>query len=213
MHDLPWAKARDMLAVNVTAVVHLTTLVLAEMRERDSGHIVNISSISGSIPSQGVAPYCATKSFVDAFSDALYRELRDTHVRVSTVRPGAVKGTGFYEFAAPLRVLANRLGTTPEGVAWSVWRLLLRPRKTVWVPAALGVVRWFEFCCGWLIDRVGPLLLRRRAARAALVEVDLPGSGRAGGSGDRHGTTQSGTPSPGPMKQCDCSKSGTDVVD
>ena len=97
---------------------------------------------------------------------------------VSTVRPGAGKGTGFYESAVPLRGLVNRLGTTPEGVAESAWRLLLRPRKTVWVPAALGIVRWFEFYYGWLIDRIGLLLLRPQAVRAALVEVDLPGSDR-----------------------------------
>jgi short-subunit dehydrogenase len=165
--DLPWTEGGDMVELNVTAVAHLTSLILPEMKERDSGHIVNVSSIGGSIPSQGVVLYCATKSFVDALGDGLYRELRGTNVHVGTVRPGLVKGTEFYQSAGALRILVDHLGTTPQQVAASVWRMLRRPRKVAYVPATLRIVGWFEFYFGWLIDRLGPLLLRHQIGRAA----------------------------------------------
>jgi short-subunit dehydrogenase len=174
--DLPWPEASDMVALNVTAVAHLTSMILPDMQARNRGYIVNISSIGGSIPSQGVVLYCSTKSFVNALSDGLYRELRGTNVHVGTVRPGPVKGTEFYQSAGALQVLVDRLGTTPQQVADGVWRMLQRPRKAIYVPATARVVPWFEFYFGWLIDRLGPALLRRSPGRG-----DSAGTADSGG--------------------------------
>jgi UDP-glucose 4-epimerase len=169
--DMPWSLAWQMLQVNISAVVRFTLLFLADMKARNSGHIVNIGSIAGSLPSQGVALYSATKSFVDAFTTALYRELRGTDVHISVVRPGAV-ATGFFERAssqlAALRMPARRLGVKPEAVANRTWTLLRRPARVAYVPRVLGFIPWVELCLGWLIDRIGPLLLRRQSRPAAV---------------------------------------------
>ncbi|NLF01057.1 MAG: SDR family oxidoreductase [Anaerolineales bacterium] len=164
--DLPWDTARAMVEVNVAAVVHLTSLALSEMAPRGSGHIVNISSVAGSIPSQGVVLYGATKAFLDSFSEGLYRELQGSGVTVSSVRPGPVQGTEFYENGAALRGLVARFGTTDDKVADRVWRLLQKPRKTVYVPTLLAITPTIERYFGWVIDRLGPLLLRRQASRS-----------------------------------------------
>ena len=84
--DMPWTIASEILQVNVAAAVHFTLLFLKKMRSLGSGHIINIGSISGSLPSQGVALYGATKSFLDNFTTALYRELTGTRLHVSVVR-------------------------------------------------------------------------------------------------------------------------------
>jgi UDP-glucose 4-epimerase len=164
--EMPWVLAWQMLQVNVSAVVRFTLLLLRDMKTRNSGHIVNIGSIAGSLPSQGVALYSATKSFVDAFTTALYRELRGTRVHISVVRAGAV-ATGFFDRAssqlAALRMPARRFGVKPEAVANRVWALLRRPARVAYVPRVLGFVPWVELCFGWLIDRLGPLLLRRQS--------------------------------------------------
>ena len=164
--EMPWALAWQMLQVNVSAVVRFTLLLLRDMKTRNSGHIVNIGSIAGSLPSQGVALYSATKSFVDAFTTALYRELQGTRVHISVVRAGAV-ATGFFDRAssqlAALRMPARRFGVKPEAVANRVWALLRRPARVAYVPRVLGFVPWVELCFGWLIDRLGPLLLRRQS--------------------------------------------------
>jgi short-subunit dehydrogenase len=155
-----------MLQVNVSAVVRFTLLLLRDMKARNSGHVVNIGSIAGSLPSQGVALYSATKSFVDAFTTALYRELQGTRVHISVVRAGAV-ATGFFDRAssqlAALRMPARRFGVKPEVVANRVWALLRRPARVAYVPRMLGFIPWVELCFGWLIDRLGPLLLRRQS--------------------------------------------------
>jgi short-subunit dehydrogenase len=161
--DMPWSLAWQMLQLNVSAVVRFTLLFLADMKERGKGHIINVGSIAGSLPSQGIALYGATKSFVDAFTTALHRELRGTKVRISVVRPGAV-ATGFFKKAsaqlAALRMPGGRLSVKPEAVANRIWQLLKRPARVAYVPGLLIIIPWIELCFGWLIDRLGPLLLR-----------------------------------------------------
>ncbi len=164
--DMPWEIATEMLQVNIAAVVHFTLMFLRGMRERNRGHIINVGSISGGLPSQGVALYGATKSFLDNFTTSLYRELRGSRVCVSVVRAGPVI-TEFCQRAAGRTggspVPTERIGVTPEKIAESIWGLLQRPRRVIYIPRWLVVTPWIETSFGWLIDRIGPLLLRRQA--------------------------------------------------
>jgi hypothetical protein len=48
-------------------------------------------------------------------------------------------------------------------VADAILRLLARPRHAAWVPGGLRIMPWVEFSFGWILDRLGPLLLRRRS--------------------------------------------------
>jgi short-subunit dehydrogenase len=160
---MSWKTAREIIQVNVEAAVQLSLSFLERMLLRDAGHIINVGSISGSIPSQGIAVYGATKSFLDNFTTALYRELQGSHVHVSIVRAGPVR-TEFGEAALAKpnggHVPTEHAGVTPERVAADVWKLLLRPRRVVYIPGWLRVVPWLEMSFGYLIDRVGPLLLK-----------------------------------------------------
>jgi uncharacterized protein len=166
--DMPWKTASEILQVNVNAAVHFTLLFLQKMRSKGSGHIINIGSISGSLPSQGVAVYGATKSFLDNFTTALYRELTGTRLHVSVVRAGPVL-TDFCDTAASLEgglhLPTERMGVSAETIANQVWNLLEHPRRVVYVPYWLALTPIVEHTFGWLIDRLGPLLLRRERNR------------------------------------------------
>jgi short-subunit dehydrogenase len=121
---MPWNTARQMIEVNIASLTRLTLMFLSEMKERGVGHIINIGSIAGSIPSQGVALYSATKAFVDALTTSLYRELTGTNVKVSVVRAGAV-ATPFYDVASKdpssPRIPGEWFAIKPETVADRVW--------------------------------------------------------------------------------------------
>jgi short-subunit dehydrogenase len=166
--DMPWTIASEILHVNIEAVVHFTLLCLKKMRSIGSGHIINVGSISGSLPSQGVAVYGATKSFLDNFTTALYRELTGTPLHVSVVRAGPV----FTEFDhavaqlnGGLHLPTERIGVSAEAVAERIWRLLEHPRRVIYVPAWLAITPFVEGAFGWIIDRLGPLLLRAASRR------------------------------------------------
>ena len=166
--DMPWKTAWQILQVNVEAVVQLTLEFLRTMRQRNTGHIINVGSISGSLPSQGVAIYGATKSFLDNFTTALYRELTGTHVHVSVVRAGPVR-TEFGETALSQEngghIPTEHVGLSADYVAWRIWKLMLHPRRVIYVPGWLRVVPWTELTFGWIIDRLGPLLLKKNGNR------------------------------------------------
>lgn len=162
--QMPWEIALEMLQVNVAAVMHLTRLFLPGMQARRSGHIINVGSISGSLPNQGIAIYSASKSFLDAFTTSLYRELFGGPLRVSVVRAGPVTSE-FYQNARErpggLPVPAERFAVSAEQVARSIGNLLQHPRRVVYVPGVLRLAPWLEILFGWVIDRLGPLLLKR----------------------------------------------------
>jgi uncharacterized protein len=79
-----------MLDVNVRAMHILMRLFLDDMLKRDSGRILNVSSLSGWLPVPGLAAYSAGKSYILNLSEAVNYELTtmDTKVRVSVVTPG-----------------------------------------------------------------------------------------------------------------------------
>jgi short-subunit dehydrogenase len=151
----------DLLAVNLSATVHLTSLVLPEMLDAGGGAVINIGSVSSNLAAPGNVIYGATKTFVAMFSAGLYRELRHTGVRVGVVHAGPVQ-TDFYAAAATRsgrRPPGERFAVPADRVATAVVGLLRRPHRQVYVPGWLRMTAGLETWAGWLLDRVRPRLL------------------------------------------------------
>jgi short-subunit dehydrogenase len=94
--EAPLARELSMVTVNVTALVHLTGLLLPAMIARKSGRILNLGSTAGFVPGPFMAGYYASKAFVNSFTEALSFELRGTGVTATVSCPGATAT----EFAA-----------------------------------------------------------------------------------------------------------------
>jgi 3-oxoacyl-[acyl-carrier protein] reductase len=86
-----WARVID---TNLTGVFNACHAAIPHMRRRGGGFIVNISSLAGKNAFAKAAAYCASKSGLNAFSEALMQEVRYDGIRVSYVMPGSV-ATGF----------------------------------------------------------------------------------------------------------------------
>jgi NAD(P)-dependent dehydrogenase (short-subunit alcohol dehydrogenase family) len=86
-----WAEVID---TNLTGVFYACHAAIPEMRRRGGGFIINISSLAGKNAFPSAAAYCASKSGLNAFSEALMQEVRYDNIRVSYVMPGSV-ATGF----------------------------------------------------------------------------------------------------------------------
>jgi 3-oxoacyl-[acyl-carrier protein] reductase len=92
--ELPHDEWHRIIGINLTGVFNCCKAAIPHLRARGGGWIVNISSLSSTGPFPGGAAYVASKAGVNAFSDALMQELRDHHIRVTTILPGSV-ATGF----------------------------------------------------------------------------------------------------------------------
>jgi short-subunit dehydrogenase len=82
--------------VNLIAVMDLTWLVLPGMLERRRGHVVNLASLAGKIPSVFLATYAATKHGVVGFTHSLRAEYADEPVSFSAICPAFVADVGMY---------------------------------------------------------------------------------------------------------------------
>jgi short-subunit dehydrogenase len=161
--EMTWETIHEMLAVNVEATLHLTRLFLPLMQARRCGQIIIMSSIVGSIPSQGTAMYSASKAFLDAFTTAVYRETRGSGVEISLVRPGAVKTDFFTTAAQQENGRCNPVegsGVSVDYLVRCLWRLIQHPRRVMHIPAWVGLAPLFELTTGWLQDLIGPVHLK-----------------------------------------------------
>jgi short-subunit dehydrogenase len=77
-----------MFQTNIYGLIRVTRAFLPHFRQRRSGHIFNLSSISGLIGSSGWGFYNATKFAVEGFSEALAEEVKPLGVHVTVVEPG-----------------------------------------------------------------------------------------------------------------------------
>jgi 3-oxoacyl-[acyl-carrier protein] reductase len=129
-----WA---EVIETNLSGVFNASHAALPRLRERGGGFIINISSLASKSAFAGGAAYCASKSGLNAFSEALMQEVRYDNIRVSCVMPGSV-ATGFSGGAetrgadwklAPedvAEVVLNLLRQHPRGLAS---RVEIRPSK------------------------------------------------------------------------------------
>ena len=82
----------QMIDVNIKGVLFMTAGVVSHMKEKKSGHIVNISSVAGRIVFPAGSVYCATKHAVTAFTEGLRQELSPRkNIRVTSIEPGVVQ--------------------------------------------------------------------------------------------------------------------------
>tara|TARA_Y100000590_G_scaffold466045_1_gene640135 strand:- start:1424 stop:2146 length:723 start_codon:yes stop_codon:yes gene_type:complete len=82
---------QNMFDVNVVGLLNGMQAVLNDMKSRNSGTIINISSIAGRKTFPAHAAYCGTKFAVHAISENVREEVADSNVRVITIAPGAVE--------------------------------------------------------------------------------------------------------------------------
>ncbi|MGI2879698.1 SDR family oxidoreductase [Vibrio furnissii] len=82
---------KRMFDVNVLGLLNGMQAVLAPMKARNTGTIINISSIAGKKTFPDHAAYCGTKFAVHAISENVREEVAASNVRVTTIAPGAVE--------------------------------------------------------------------------------------------------------------------------
>jgi 3-oxoacyl-[acyl-carrier protein] reductase len=117
--DEDWERV---LGLNLTATFYCCRAAVPHMRERRSGAIVNVASISGKEGNPNMIPYSVSKAGVICLTKALAKEVIQDGVRVNCVAPGVIE-TPLLEQLQPeaveymrSRVPMGRMGR-PEEVA------------------------------------------------------------------------------------------------
>ena len=88
IEELSMEEARMQMETNFFAVLAMTQAVLPILRKQRSGHILQISSMSGLRANSGTGLYNASKFALEGLSEALALELQPLNIRLTLVEPG-----------------------------------------------------------------------------------------------------------------------------
>ena len=89
--ESPLDEMRRQFDVNVFGAVAVTKAFVPYFRQRRSGHIINITSMGGTITMPGIAYYCGSKFALEGISDTLSKELAPFNIFVTAVAPGSFR--------------------------------------------------------------------------------------------------------------------------
>ena len=119
-----------MIDINIKGLLYITRFVVPLMKNKKSGHIVNLGSVAGRWVYPNGAVYCATKHAVRAISEGLRADLVGQNIRVTNIEPGMVetefsvvrlkdenKAKAVYKGMTPLTA-----GDIAESILWTLKR-------------------------------------------------------------------------------------------
>jgi hypothetical protein len=119
--------------LHILAIERLTRAALEGMIPRRKGTIINVSSVAGFLSTPYNLSYCATKAWINRFTEALWLELRcmRSEVRVQALCPGFTR-TEFHRGAGmERRLVPGSFWMSPEAVVDASLRGLERNRWVV----------------------------------------------------------------------------------
>lgn len=136
--DTDWERESQMLNLHIMTTTHLTKLLLKGMVEKDSGRILNMSSLAAFQPGPLMSLYYASKAYILSFSEAIANELKGTGVTVTVLCPGQTN-TSFQSVVSDSSS-DNKIGfniACPKSVALYGYKAMMKG-KTVAIPGKIN---------------------------------------------------------------------------
>lgn len=101
VEEMPLAEFRAVMETNYFGAIRCIQAVIAGMRVRRSGCIINVTSVGGRLSSPPLTPYNASKWALEALSEGLAGEMKTFNVRVAVVEPGIIDTSMAERMAGP----------------------------------------------------------------------------------------------------------------
>ena len=156
-HEASIEEIKSMFEVNVVGLMACTSMVLPIMRERRSGHIINIASQAGKMATPKSSMYSATKHAVLGYSNSLRMELDDLNIYVTTVNPGPI-ATNFFNIADEEGTYLKNIQRwvlKPEFVARKVVERMLTRTREINLPRWMNTTSIFYTLFPRVVERLG----------------------------------------------------------
>jgi len=161
MHETAWEDGERLLKLDLLVPMRLTHEMVKRMIPRQSGCIVDISSMAAIAPTPGMFFYNAAKAGLAAASEGLRAEVKPHGIHVVTVYPGPVSSAmeaaarANYEDRASARYTPTG---SPDALARLIALAILKKRPRVVYPALYGFARHFPNATRWAVDSLTPPL-------------------------------------------------------
>ncbi len=128
--DTPEAKINCFIDLHVRATTMLSLFFARRFKERKSGRILNMSSMSCWMPMPGLAMYASTKAYIRVFTRSLHYELKDYGATATVAAPGGI-ATSLFGLPDNLMRIAVGIGAVakPDKFAEKAIKAMLRGKK------------------------------------------------------------------------------------
>lgn len=159
LEEVPLQEGRYQFEVNLFGLARLCQLVIPNMRDSQSGAIINVSSVGGRSGEALGSWYHATKFAVEGLTESLWLELKPFGIKVAIVEPGPiitewgsiavdslkrVSGSGPYKTMAEraikylTKINDPKLGTDPKVVAQDILKAITAQNRKLRYPSGNG---------------------------------------------------------------------------
>jgi short-subunit dehydrogenase len=172
-HNYTADDVEGLIRLNLTGPVELTRLLLPGMLQRKQGHIVNISSMGGSVGFPYTEVYSAAKEGLIAFTRVLRADYRQSGVSSSVLILGPIKDAGagartMQEVNLPMSAAGKASMASPEAVAQAVLKSLRRDKAEIVVMPGPGR---FLRALMTLFPGMGPAMNRMTGSTRTMKQV------------------------------------------
>src|SRR5690349_19142055 len=128
IEDVDWDEWVRAIEINLFGTVYICRAVIPVLKARNYGKIVNLSGGGATAPLPRISAYAASKAAVVRMTDTLAEELRDWHIDVNAIAPGALN----------TRLLDEVIEAGPEKVGRSFYERSLKQRDQGGAPLEKG---------------------------------------------------------------------------
>lgn len=133
-NDFNHAEAQDyenIIGLNLLVPMRACQAVLPAMKQRNSGQIINIGSMTALIPLPHFTGYAGAKAGLKAFNDSLRRELGGTNISVTHIIPRAVRTAMNEGIRAEINERTHASYDDPQYVAARIFKAILKREREV----------------------------------------------------------------------------------
>jgi len=159
--ELDLDELRKQMDVNLYGALRTCQAVLPQMRKQRSGHIINISSIGGSVGTAGRSAYTASKFALGGISECLAKEVGSFGIKVTVLEPGQFRTDFFNKGKTQVKEsnkpdykplvdglnqqftsVNGRQNGSPERAAMAIIELSKSPAPPLRIPLGSDAVSW-----------------------------------------------------------------------
>lgn len=161
-------EAVEMMRVPYFAAFNITHAFMPEFLHRNSGHIVNISSIASRFVWPGATAYIAARWAIRGFSEALRADLYDTNIKVTLYESGVVESP-YWNHNRASRERVPKIGLLvpalkPKQVGEAVRKGIEKNKHYICIPFMMRLTVWQHAFMPWLVQRLMTVTGYRRRA-------------------------------------------------
>jgi len=156
--ETEYEEVHQYMAVPYYGAFYITKAFLPEMLERNSGHIVNITSYAGFVAFSGATAYIVARKAMLGFHEALSADLRLTNIKTSLAYFAKVESTYWENNPGSEEKLPTSHSLIPvissERAANAIFKGVLRGKTSIYTPPILLFFNWFIRYMPWISKKL-----------------------------------------------------------